>query len=240
MNLLDVLKIEKKSQTKGGIYHKLQVEMTYNSNHIEGSKLTKDQTRYIYETNTIGADTESIDVNDVIETANHFSCISKAIDNACNDVTEEFIKELHYTLKNGTSDSRNEWFAVGEYKKRPNEVGGEATTKPADVSNEMAKLINSYNGIKEKNFNDIIDFHYKFERIHPFQDGNGRVGRLLMLKECLRFNIVPFMVDEELKMFYYRGLAEYETETGFLRDTCLSAQDKFKEYLKYFEVDFDI
>ena len=236
--LLDILQEEKSSGYSGGIYHKTQIELTYNSNHIEGSSLTHEQTRYIFETNTIGVETESINVDDVIETANHFRLVSLIIDNAKSMLTEEFIKELHLMLKNGTSDSRKEWFAVGDYKKLPNEVGGRNTVIPEEVSDKMKELLNKYNAKEKINFEDILDFHVKFEKIHPFQDGNGRVGRLIMFKECLKYNIVPFIIEDNLKMFYYRGLAEWETEKGYLRDTCLTAQDRYKVYLDYFRIGY--
>ena len=237
-SLLDVLKREKRSAISGGIYHKTQIELTYNSNHMEGSKLTHEQTRYIFETNTIGISDKSIKVDDIVETANHFRCIDLIIENASGTLTESFIKELHRILKSGTSDSRKSWFAVGEYKKLPNEVGGRDTTQPEDVSAEIKALLNSYNSTKEKTFEDILDFHHRFECIHPFQDGNGRVGRLILFKECLRNNIVPFIIDEELKMFYYRGLSEWTRERGYLIDTCLTAQDKYKKYLDYFKIEY--
>lgn len=236
--LLDILKIEKESKLTGGIYHKVQIELTYNSNHIEGSRLTHDQTRYIYETNTIGLNSGVVNVDDIIETANHFRCIDLIIDKAKINITENFIKQLHNILKNGTTDSRKNWFAVGDYKKLPNEVGGMITTKPEDVKKEVKALLDWYNAILNKTFNDIIEFHYRFESIHPFQDGNGRVGRLLVFKECLKYNIVPFIIDEDLKMFYYRGLKEWKQEKGYLLDTCLSAQDKFKAYLDYFRIEY--
>ena len=235
--LLDILLREKKSKLSGGIYHKVQIELTYNSNHIEGSKLTHDETRYIFETNTIGIDNKIINVDDIIETANHFRCIDIIIENAKKPITENLIKNLHSTLKNGTSYSRKEWFNVGEYKKLPNTVGDIVTTDPNKVSAEIKKLLLEYNSIKSKTFDDLLDFHYKFECIHPFQDGNGRVGRLLLFKECLKYNIVPFIIDENLKLFYYRGLKERKNEKGYLRDTCLTAQDKFKLYLKYFNIE---
>ena len=237
-NLLERLRAEKKSSVKGGIYHKIQIELTYNSNHIEGSKLTHDQTRYIFETNTIGAENDALNVDDIIETANHFKCIDMVIDNATYRLTEKFIKELHFTLKSGTSDSRKNWFNVGEYKKLPNEVGGKETAKPEDTANKIKELLKSYNQKDEHTLEEIIDFHYRFEIIHPFQDGNGRVGRLIMFKECLKNNIVPFIIDEDLKMFYYRGLSEWNNEKGYLTDTCLAAQDKFKKYLEYFKVPY--
>lgn len=236
--LLDILKLEKESKLKGGIYHKVQIELTYNSNHIEGSRLTHDQTRYIYETNTIGLTDEVINVDDIVETANHFRCIDLIIDKANLNITENLIKQLHFILKNGTTDSRKNWFVVGDYKKLPNEVGGRVTTSPEKVEDEVKSLIEWYNNIKNKTLNDIIEFHYRFEYIHPFQDGNGRVGRLLMFKECLKYNIVPFIIDEQLKMFYYRGLKEWEQEKGYLIDTCLAAQDQFKAYLDYFRIEY--
>lgn len=236
--LLDILKLEKESKLKGGIYHKVQIELTYNSNHIEGSRLTHDQTRYIYETNTIGLTNEVINVDDIVETANHFRCIDLIIDKANLNITENLIKQLHFILKNGTTDSRKNWFVVGDYKKLPNEVGGRVTTSPEKVEDEIKSLIEWYNNIKNKTLNDIIEFHYRFEYIHPFQDGNGRVGRLLTFKDCLKYNIVPFIIDEKLKMFYYRGLKEWKQEREYLIDTCFTAQDQFKEYLDYFRIEY--
>ena len=238
-NLLERLKTEKKSFLKGGIYHKIQIELTYNSNHIEGSKLTHDQTRYIFETNTIGVENDALNVDDIIETANHFKCIDMIIDNATYKLTEKFIKELHFTLKSGTSDSRKDWFNVGEYKKLPNEVGGKETASPETVEQKIKDLLKSYNQKNKHTLEEIIDFHYGLEMIHPFQDGNGRVGRLIMFKECLKNNIVPFIIDDSLKMFYYRGLSEWNNEKGYLLDTCLLAQDKFKQYLEYFKVPYE-
>ena len=237
-NLLERLRAEKKASVKGGIYHKIQIELTYNSNHIEGSKLTHDQTRYIFETNTIGVGNDALNVDDIIETANHFKCIDMVIDNATYRLTEKFIKELHFTLKSGTSDSRKDWFNVGDYKKLPNEVGGKETAKPEDTANKIKTILKDYNQKDEHTLEEIIDFHYRFETIHPFQDGNGRVGRLIMFKECLKNNIVPFIIDDSLKMFYYRGLSEWNNEKGYLMDTCLAAQDKFKKYLEYFKVPY--
>lgn len=237
--LLYILKLEKESKLKGGIYHKVQIELTYNSNHIEGSCLTHDQTRYIYETNTIGLTNEVINVDDIVETANHFRCIDLIIDKANLNITENLIKQLHFILKNGTTDSRKNWFVVGDYKKLPNEVGGRVTTSPEKVEDEVKSLIEWYNNIKNKTLKDIIEFHYRFECIHPFQDGNGRVGRLLMFKECLKYNIVPFIIDDKLKTFYYRGLKERKQEKGYLVDTCLAAQDQFKVYLDYFRIEHD-
>lgn len=236
--LLDVLRTEKASGTKGGIYHKVQIELTYNSNHMEGSRLTHDQTRYIYETNTIGVEVGTVNVDDIVETANHFRCIDLVIDSAGQMLSEPFIKTLHRTLKSGTSDSRKDWFAVGDYKKIPNEVGGRDTTAPEEVPTEMKQLLASYNRKTDKTLEDLIAFHVAFESIHPFQDGNGRVGRLILFKECLKNDIVPFIIDEDLKLFYYRGLHEWNTERGYLIDTCLSAQDKFKKYLDYFRIPY--
>ena len=236
--LLDVLRMEKASGTKGGIYHKVQIELTYNSNHMEGSRLTHDQTRYIYETNTIGVEAGTVNVDDIVETANHFRCIDLVIDSAGQMLSEPFIKTLHRTLKSGTSDSRKDWFAVGDYKKIPNEVGGRDTIAPEEVPTEMKQLLASYNRKPDKTLEDLIAFHVAFESIHPFQDGNGRVGRLILFKECLKNGIVPFIIDEDLKLFYYRGLHEWNTERGYLIDTCLSAQDKFKKYLDYFRIPY--
>ncbi|MDO4614545.1 MAG: Fic family protein [Lachnospiraceae bacterium] len=236
--ILDYLRSEKKSRSRGGIYHKVQIELTYNSNHMEGSKLTHDQTRYIYETNTIGAEAGSLNVDDIVETANHFRCIDMIIDQAHLQVSEKLIKQLHYVLKSSTSDSRKEWFAVGDYKKLPNEVGGMETAPPEEVAEKIQKLIADYNSIKDKTLDDILNFHYQFEHIHPFQDGNGRVGRLIMFKECLRNNFVPFIIEDDLKMFYYRGMSKWTQEKGYLRDTCLTAQDRFKVYLDYFRIKY--
>ena len=238
ITLLDILQEQKASKYSGGIYHKTQIDLTYNSNHIEGSRLTHDQTKYIFETNTIGVENEVLNVDDIIETANHFRCIDIIIDNAKATLTEKFIKELHLILKNGTSDSRKDWFAVGDYKKMPNEVGDMDTALPEEVGDRMKELLTKYNSRKEKTLEDILDFHVKFERIHPFQDGNGRVGRLIMFKECLKYNIVPFIIDDNLKLFYYRGLKEWNNEKGYLTDTCLAAQDKYKVYLDYFRIEY--
>ena len=236
--LLDILQEQKASQYSGGIYHKTQIDLTYNSNHMEGSRLTYDQTRYIFETNTIGVGSEVLNVDDVIETVNHFRCVDMVIDHAKAALTEKFIKELHLTLKSGTSDSRKDWFAVGDYKKLPNEVGGRDTALPEEVAGKMKALLAAYNTKKEKTLEDILDFHVKFERIHPFQDGNGRVGRLIMFKECLKYKIVPFIIEDNLKMFYYRGLKEWDHEKGYLTDTCLTAQDRYKAYLDYFRIPY--
>ena len=237
--LLEVLKAEKASRLHGRIYHKIQIDLTYNSNHMEGSCLTHDQTRYIFETNTIGISDTTVKVDDVVETANHFKCIDMIIDNAANKPSESFIKQLHAILKNGTSASRLDWFAVGDYKKLPNEVGGMDTTAPKDVGKKIKGLLADYNMKTDKSFDDLLDFHYRFECIHPFQDGNGRIGRLILFKECLRNNIVPFIIEDDIKMLYYRGLKEWKNERGYLIDTCLYAQDRFKKYLDYFNVPYD-
>lgn len=234
--LLQILAEQKATRMTGGIYHKVQIDLTYNSNHIEGSRLTHDQTRYIFETNTIGIENEAVNVDDILETANHFRCIDMVIDKARSALTEKFIKELHAVLKTGTSDSRKEWFNVGEYKKLPNEVGGRDTTLPENVAAEMETLLEAYNALPSKSFEDIVAFHVAFERIHPFQDGNGRIGRLILFKECLKYNIVPFILEDDLKLFYYRGLKEWDQEKGYLLDTCLTAQDRFKVYLDYFRI----
>lgn len=236
LTLLDILRDQKEEKYSGGIYHRTQIDLTYNSNHMEGSRLTRNQTRYIFETNTVGVENEVLNVDDVIETVNHFCCIDLVIDHADDILSEKFIKKLHLTLKNGTSDSRKDWFAVGEYKKIPNEVGGMDTALTEEVADKMKTLLKEYNVIKEKTLEDILDFHVKFERIHPFQDGNGRVGRLIMFKECLKHNIVPFIIEDNLKLFYYRGLKEWDNEKGYLTDTCLTAQDKYKTYLNYFRI----
>ena len=235
--LLGILKAEKDAHISGGIYHKVQIDLTYNSNHIEGSRLTHDQTRYIFETNTIGITDKSVNVDDVIETSNHFRRIDMIIDSAKLQLSEKFIKELHLALKTGTSDSRKDWFAVGDYKRFPNEVGGRATAAPEEVSAKIQELLAKYNAVEKKTIVDLIAFHVEFERIHPFQDGNGRVGRLILFKECLKHGIVPFIIEDDIKMFYYRGLNEWSNEKGYLIDTCLTAQDRFKKYLEYFRVE---
>lgn len=236
--LLAILQEEKASKYSGGIYHKTQIDLTYNSNHMEGSRLTHDQTRFIFETNTIGIENEVLNVDDIIETTNHFRCIDMIIDHVKTELNEKFIKELHFILKSGTSDSKKDWFAVGDYKKFPNEVGNMKTPLPEEVDNLMKDLLKEYNSKKEKTFEDILDFHVQFERIHPFQDGNGRIGRLIMFKECLKYNIVPFIIEDNLKMFYYRGLKEWNNERGYLVDTCLAAQDRYKACLDYFRINY--
>ena len=236
--LLKALREQKTVKLKGGIYHRTQIDLTYNSNHIEGSRLTHDQTRYIFETNTIGITDESINVDDIIETTNHFRCIDLIIDRAEDKLSEAFIKELHQILKAGTSHSRNDWFNVGEYKRLPNEVGGIETCAPENVHHQMKSLLTEYNAKKQKSLEDIIDLHQRFESIHPFQDGNGRVGRLIMFKECLANRIVPFIITDELKMFYYRGLHEWGKINGYLTDTCLTAQDNYKQLFDYFKIKY--
>lgn len=238
MPLLAVLREQKQMKLKGGIYHKTQIDLTYNSNHIEGSRLTHDQTRYIFETNTIGVTDESINVDDIIEATNHFRCIDLILDRAEENLSETFIKELHNILKSGTSDSRKDWFAVGDYKRLPNEVGGADTTLPENVHKEMKALLKAYNSKKQKSFDDILDWYYCFEAIHPFQDGNGRVGRLILFKECLANGYVPFIITEELKMFYYRGLQQWNHIKDYLRDTCLTAQDNYKEVLNKYRIKY--
>ncbi len=237
--LLSVLKTEKDTRLNGGIYHKVQIELTYNSNHIEGSRLTEEQTRSIFDMHAIESDQSPVNVDDIVETANHFRCIDRIIDRARYPLTAALIKKLHGILKNGTSDSRLGWFAVGDYKRLPNEIAGKATTVPKDVPNAMKRLIADYEGSETKTLDDLLGFHYEFESIHPFQDGNGRIGRLILFKECLRWKIVPFIISDELKFFYYRGLREWKSERGYLRDTCLTAQDSFKKTLDYFEIVYD-
>ena len=234
--LLAALREQKASRLKGGIYHRTQIDLTYNSNHIEGSRLTHDQTRYIFETNTIGISDETVNVDDIVETVNHFRCIDYIIDHAKEPVTESLVKQLHLLLKTGTSDSRKAWFAVGDYKRLPNEVGGQETCSPKEVHRLMKSLISDYHRSKRKTLDDILDFHARFEQVHPFQDGNGRVGRLLMFKECLANGIVPFIITDDLKFFYYRGLREWGHINGFLTDTCLTAQDQYKSLLNYFNI----
>ena len=239
MPLLAVLREQKQMKLKGGIYHKTQIDLTYNSNHIEGSRLTHDQTRYIFETNTIGVTDESINVDDIIEATNHFRCIDLILDRAEENLSETFIKELHNILKSGTSDSRKDWFAVGDYKRLPNEVGGADTTLPENVHKEMKALLKAYNSEKtEIILMILLDWHYCFEAIHPFQDGNGRVGRLILFKECLANGYVPFIITEELKMFYYRGLQQWNHIKDYLRDTCLTAQDNYKEVLDKYRIKY--
>jgi len=234
MKLLEKLKEESEMKLKGGLYHHTQIKLAFNSNRIEGSELSEEQTRYIFETNTIGVcENESANVDDIIETVNHFACFDYMLATAHESLTQDHIKEYHRLLKSTTSDSRKDWFNVGEYKSRPNAVGDTRTTSPSKVESAMTKLLGEYNA-KPPTFEDIIGFHHEFERIHPFQDGNGRVGRMIMFRECLHNELVPFIIGHEHKMFYYRGLKEWENERGFLLDTCLSAQDKYKQMLDYF------
>lgn len=234
--LLKVIREQKAARIRGGIYHRTQIELTYNSNHIEGSRLTHEQTRFIFETNTVGITDMAVNVDDIVETVNHFRCIDYIIDLAEEKLTERFIKRLHLLIKTGTSDSRKDWFAMGDYKRLPNEVGGQETCPPEEVHQQMTALLNDYHHIVKKTLKDIIGFHVQFERIHPFQDGNGRVGRLIMFKECLSNRIVPFIISDELKMFYYRGLREWGHVDGYLMDTCLAAQDDYKSWLDYFRI----
>lgn len=231
--LLQTLRDEKSIRLSGGLYHELQVRLTYNSNHIEGSQLSEDQTRLIFETNTLDADS-GLPVDDIIETANHFRGIDYVIDRAEQPLNEEIIKELHRILKQGTTESSLEWFAVGDYKRRPNMVGGRETAKPQDVARQMKQLLSRYESLNRVEFDDIVEFHYQFELIHPFQDGNGRVGRLIALKECLRHGIIPFIIEDSKKLFYYRGLSQWESEKGYLRETCLDGQDTFIKLMSQF------
>ena len=236
--LLSVLREQKDGKMRGGIYHRVQIDLTYNSNHIEGSRLSHEQTQWIFETNTIGVAKESVRVDDIIETVNHFRCIDYIIDHATEPISETMIKELHRLLKSGTTDASKQWFAVGDYKLLPNEVGGIETTAPEAVGKTIRALISDYKSIKKPTFDHVLDFHHRFESIHPFQDGNGRVGRLILFKECLRLGIVPFIITDELKMYYYRGLREWKHLPDYLRDTCLTAQDNFKVLLSYFRIKF--
>lgn len=236
--LLVALREQMESKMRGGIYHRTQIDLTYNSNHIEGSRLSKEQTRYIYETNTIGVTDEAVSVDDIIETTNHFRCIDFIIEHAEEPLTEEMIKRLHAILKAGTSDADRPWFAVGEYKRLPNEVGGKETAAPEDVPAAMRALLKEYTGKRQVSLEEILDFHYRMEMIHPFQDGNGRVGRLIIFKECLAHHIVPFIITEELKMYYYRGLDRWEEVRGYLLDTCLTAQDRYRTILDYFRITY--
>ncbi|WP_283171638.1 Fic family protein [Curtanaerobium respiraculi] len=238
-DLLQTLRDEKDAKLPGGIYHRLQIDLTYNSNHIEGSRLTEDQTRLIFETRTIGADEGAVNIDDVIETMNHFRCIDYVIDTAGRRLTQLYVKRLHLMLKSGTQDASREWFTVGDYKKLPNEVGGRDTAAPEEVELRIRELLEWYEGLDDVGLDDILEFHWRFERIHPFQDGNGRVGRLIMLKECLRYGIVPFVITDELKGFYYRGLSEWKREPGYLEGTALTVQDRFKELLDRFRIPYE-
>ena len=234
--LLAALREQKETKLKGGIYHRTQIDLTYNSNHIEGSRLTKEQTRYIFETNTLGITTESTRIDDILETVNHFRCVDYVIDHATDKITEAHIKQLHLLLKTNTSDSQKSWFAVGDYKRLANAVGEEETAQPKEVHSQMKSLLAEYNAKKQIKFDDLLDFHVRFERVHPFQDGNGRVGRLLLFWQCLQTNIVPFIITEDLSLFYYRGIQNWGKINGYLRDTCLTAQDNFKALLEYYKI----
>ena len=236
--VLQILREEKEAKISGGLYHELQVRMTYNSNHIEGSRLTEDQTRLIFETNTLNVG-DGVPVDDVLETVHHFRAIDYVIDCADEPLSEEIVKKLHYILKHDTKDSTLDWFAVGDYKKRPNMVGGRETVKPGDVPKRMKELLDVYNAKDKVAVEGVIAFHAAFEKIHPFQDGNGRVGRLIALKECLRHNVVPFLIEDSKKAFYYRGLSEWDVEKGWLTDTCLDGQDTFKRLLDSFNIEIN-
>ena len=234
--LLAALREQKETKLKGGIYHRTQIDLTYNSNHIEGSRLTKEQTRYIFETNTLGITTESTRIDDILETVNHFRCVDYVIDHATDKISEAHIKQLHLLLKTNTSDSQKSWFAVGDYKRLANAVGEEETAQPKEVHRQMKSLLAEYNAKKQIKFDDLLNFHVRFERVHPFQDGNGRVGRLLLFWQCLQTNIVPFIITEDLRLFYYRGIQNWGKINGYLRDTCLTAQDNFKALLEYYKI----
>ena len=236
--LLAALREQKEMRMKGGIYHRTQIDLTYNSNHIEGSRLTKEQTRYIFETNTLGITSENTRIDDIMETVNHFRCIDYVIDHATDKITETHIKQLHLILKTNTSDSHKPWFAVGDYKHLANAVGEEETTQPEEVHKKMKALLATYHAIQKIQFDDILDFHVRFERIHPFQDGNGRVGRLIMFWQCLQSNTVPFIITDDLRLFYYRGIQNWGNINGYLRDTCLTAQDNFKGVLDYYRISY--
>lgn len=236
--LLAALREQKEMRMKGGIYHRIQIDLTYNSNHIEGSRLTKEQTRYIFETNTLGITSENTRIDDIMETVNHFRCIDYVIDHATDKITEAHIKQLHLMLKTNTSDSHKPWFAVGDYKRLANAVGEEETAQPEEVHKKMKTLLATYHAIQKIQFDDILDFHVRFERIHPFQDGNGRVGRLIMFWQCLQSNIVPFIITDDLRLFYYRGIQNWGNINGYLRDTCLTAQDNFKGILDYYRISY--
>lgn len=236
--LLSRLREEKEMRLKGGIYHRIQIDLTFNSNHMEGSRLSKEQTRLIFETATLGATTENTRIDDIVETVNHFRCIDYVIDHAHEKISEAHIKQLHLLLKNNTTDSLKDWFSVGEYKQLPNEVGGMDTTSPGEVRKRMKALVAEYNALRHVTFDDVLDFHVQMERIHPFQDGNGRVGRLVMFWQCLQAGIVPFIVTEDLRLFYYRGIHHWGDVNGYLRDTCLTAQDHFRTLLGYFKIKY--
>ena len=233
--ILQLLREEKESRLSGGLYHELQIRMTYNSNHIEGSQLSEEQTRLIFETSTIDTQ-DGVPVDDILETVHHFRAIDYVIEHAEDLLSEEIIKQIHYILKHDTKDSTLSWFSVGDYKKRANMVGGRETAKPSEVAGRIKKLLKNYNAIRKVSVEDIISFHAEFEYIHPLQDGNGRVGRLIILKECLRHNIIPFLIEDKKKNFYYRGLNEWHNERGWLIDTCLDSQDSFSRLLSMLEI----
>ena len=236
--LLAALREQKEMRMKGGIYHRVQIDLTYNSNHIEGSRLTKEQTRHIFETNTLGITSENTRIDDIMETVNHFHCIDYVIEHATDKITETHIKQLHLILKTNTSDNHKPWFAVGDYKRLANAVGEEETAQPEEVHKKMKALLATYHAIQKIQFDDILDFHVRFERIHPFQDGNGRVGRLIMFWQCLQSNTVPFIITDDLRLFYYRGIQNWGNINGYLRDTCLTAQDNFKGVLDYYRISY--
>ena len=236
--LLAALREQKEAKLKGGVYHRVQIDLTYNSNHIEGSRLTKEQTRYIFETNTLGITSENTRIDDILETINHFRCIDYVIDHATDKITESHIKQLHLILKTNTSDSRKAWFAIGDYKRLANSVGEEETTQPQAVHGQMKLLLADYHALKNVDFDNLLDFHVRFERIHPFQDGNGRIGRLLLFWQCLQTDIVPFIITEDLRIFYYRGIQNWGKINGYLKDTCLTAQDSFKAILDYYKIKY--
>lgn len=236
--LLAALREQKEAQLKGGVYHRVQIDLTYNSNNIEGSRLTKEQTRYIFETNTLGITSENTRIDDILETINHFRCIDYVIDHASDKITESHIKQLHLILKTNTSDSRKAWFAIGDYKRLANSVGEEETTQPQAVHGQMKLLLADYHALKNVDFDNLLDFHVRFERIHPFQDGNGRVGRLLLFWQCLQAGIAPFIITEDLRIFYYRGIQNWGKINGYLKDTCLTAQDNFKAILDYYKIKY--
>ena len=236
--ILKTLLEEKEIKLKGSLYHLTQINFSYNSNHIERSKLTEEQTQFIYETNSFISNKEKVvSIDDINETINHFKCFDYILENV-NILDENLIKALHKIFKNNTSDSQKEWFKVGDYKLKANFIGNSKTTNPSSVSKEIKKLLDGYNSKSKITFDDIVDFHYKFETIHPFQDGNGRVGRLIMFKECLRNDIIPFIIDENHKLFYYRGLKNYKEDKAYLIETCLSAQDKYIKLLNELEIKF--
>jgi Fic family protein len=238
MSILSKLREEKSAWLKGGLYHQTQVKLCYNSNRIEGSRLSEEQTRYIFETNTINtAPGDTANIDDIIEAVNHFSCFDYMLDIADKDLSEIIIKEFHRILKTNTSDAKKEWFNIGEYKSRSNMIGDMETAAPKQTAKALSDLLLSYNGKPVVYFEDIIKFHYLFEKIHPFQDGNGRVGRMIIFKECLKFDVLPFVIDERNKLFYYRGLKEFENTPGYLLDTCRSAQDEYEKLVMYFEAE---